>query len=67
MIFTTQRKGRVATYKNKDKTKIKVRYKQNYTCTKKSITSQLVIGENGQRGTINNAQALPLVAQSMHT
>ena len=66
MIFTTQHKDRVLQLGNYiQKTKQNKIQAKLYMHTK-SITNQLVIRENGQRGTINNAQASPLDAGSTH-
>ena len=56
MIFTTQHKDMVLQLGNyiQKQTQSKYKIQAKYTCTQKSITNQLVIGENGQRGTIND-------------
>ena len=68
-MYATQHKDRVLQLGYYiQKTKIKqIKYKQTYAYTQKSIINQLVIGENGQRGTISNAQTPPLGARSTHT
>ena len=63
LVYTTQHKDRVLQLDYYiQKTKKQIKYKQNYTYTQKSIINQLVIGENGQRGAINNTQTPPLGA-----